>query len=124
MYNTDEQQFDKIKFIGNMTVFLVTLTLKSPIITDYRPETWFERIQYQLACIFAGDLDFLANFLGQQGASAKWLCMHCLASQDKSAVTFHLSYGAPRFHKQKGINSLKFISVSTSTCLKAKEHKQ
>jgi hypothetical protein len=72
----------------------------------FLPDLSFEISQYQLAGVFTGDLDFLANFLGQQGASAKWLCMFCLASQDKLADTFLLGGNAARFNKRKGMNSI------------------
>ena len=106
MYNTVKQQVDKIKFISGLDAVLVTVTLKSPVRTVYRPGLSFEIIQYQLAGVFTGDLDFLLNFLGQQGASAKWLCMFCLASKDKLADTFILGGNAARFNKRKGMNSI------------------
>ena len=106
MYNTVKEQVDKIQFIGGMDTVLATVTLKSPVGTEYRPDLSFEIIQYQLAGVFTGDLDFLANFLGQQGASAKWLCMFCLDSQDKLADTFLLGGNAARFNKRKGMNSI------------------
>ena len=106
MYNTVKQQVDKIQFVGGMDAVLSTVTLKSPVGTKYRPNLSFEIIQYQLAGVFTGDLDFLANFLGQQGASAKWLCMFCLDSQDKLADTFLLGGNAARFNKRKGMNSI------------------
>ena len=65
-----------------------------------------EIVQYQLAGVFVGDLDFLANFLGQQGASAKWLCPFCLACQDRLSDCFRLGSDAPRFGKRKGMNSI------------------
>ena len=106
MYNTKEQQFDKIKFVGDIGEVLSTLTLKTPIVTMYRPEMSIQIIQYQLAGIFVGDLDFLANFVGQQGASVKWPCLFCLACQDRLSDCFRLGSDAPRFGKRKGTNSI------------------
>ena len=106
MYNKVKQQVDKMHLIGGMDAVLVTVTSKSPVGTMYRSDLLFEIIQYQLAGMFTRDLDFLANFLGQQGASAKWLCMFCLASQDKLADTFLLGGNAARFNKRKGMNSI------------------
>ena len=66
MYNMNEQQFDKIQFVGDIGEILSTLTLKTPIVTMYRPEMLIEIVQYQLAGVFVGDLDFLANFSGSR----------------------------------------------------------
>ena len=67
------QQFDKIGFADVSNTIFATLTLNDPIDISYREPPQFEINCYQLAGIFTGDLDYLTNFLGHQGASAKWL---------------------------------------------------
>ena len=62
--------------------------------------------QYLLAGAFTGNLDFIAHFQGQQDASAKWLCIFCLAMQGKLGETFRLRGNAPRFPKRTGEHSL------------------
>ena len=63
-----------------MDAVLSTLTLEISVVTTSWPETRVKLIRYQLAGVFAGDLEFLANFAGQQDASAKWLFICCTAS--------------------------------------------
>ena len=63
---------------------------------------------YLLAGLFSGDLDFLCNLFGHQGASAKWLYLWCLANQDRLDETFTLEGKAPRFPKRRGQNSLQY----------------
>ena len=106
MYDTVKQQFDKIAFANESTNVIALLTLNNPIKCVYREPPQFEIGRYLLAGMFTGDLDFLAHFLGQQGASAKWLCMFCMAQQDQLHETFRLEGKAPMFPKRKGIHSL------------------
>ena len=58
--------------------------LKKPIVWEVSEEKSMVLIldDYLLAGLFTGDLDFLAHFFENQGASAKWLCLWCLANQD------------------------------------------
>ena len=102
MYNTDKQQFDKIAFADESKNAVASLTLYKPMEYVYGEPPQFEIVHYLLAGIFTGDLDFLANFLGKQGASATWLCMFCLARLDKLHETFRLEGEAPRFPKRNG----------------------
>ena len=44
MYNTVKGQVDKIQFIVGMDAVLATVTLKSPVGTEYRPDLSFELI--------------------------------------------------------------------------------
>ena len=101
IYNKKERQFDKIYFVSNRGKVLPTLTLKAPIITPNLFDMSIKIIQYQLAGIFVGDLDFLVHFLGHQGASASWLYMFCLACQDRLSDYFQLGFDARRFAKRR-----------------------
>ena len=84
--------------------------------------------QYLIAGVFTGDLDFYAKFLGHQGASAKWLCMFCLAMQDQLKDVFISGGTAARFQKctiesikrMHGIYKEKFESLPTCQQTKAK----
>ena len=71
MYNTVTQQFDKVGFADNCDTIVATLTLKNPIEYYYRVPPQFEIHRFLLAGVFTGDLDFLATFLGHQGASTR-----------------------------------------------------
>ena len=106
MYNTTGKVIDKLQFVDTAGSALSTLTLKTPISIAYRTPLPFNVKQYQMAAVFTGDLDFLANFLGHQGASATWLCMFCLANQEKVGDKFALGDDAPRFPKRRGIHSI------------------
>ena len=106
MYNTTQQRFDKIKFEDERQQSLGELTLKRGIACGPHQTMQVTMVQYLLAGLFTGDLDFLANFFGHQGASAKWLCLFCLANQDQLGETFRLGGCGPRFPKRKGVNSL------------------
>ena len=46
--------------------------------------------QYLFAGIFINDLDFVSKFLGHQGASAKFLCMFCLATKETIKNSFRI----------------------------------
>ena len=71
MYNTNEQRCNKIVSTDPSNISIATLILTNPIAFVYRNCVQFNIEQYLLAGIFTGNLDFLACFLGQQGASAK-----------------------------------------------------
>ena len=71
MYNAVSQQFDKIGFASISNTIIATLTLNDPINIIYLEPPELEINLYQLAGIFTGDLDYLANFLGNQGVLAK-----------------------------------------------------
>ena len=62
--------------------------------------------QYLIAGLFTGDLDFYAKFLGHQGASARWLCMFCLAMQDKLKDVF-ISGGLSSQFEKRTMDSMK-----------------
>ena len=85
---------------------MAALTLKKPIVWEVSEENPMVLDHYLVAGLFTGDLDFLAKFFGHQGASAKWLCLWCLANQDSLEETFKLEGKAPRFPKRQGQNSL------------------
>ena len=106
MYNVTKEQFDELLFVSSTGTTLSKFTLRIPISVSFNSNTSFSVLQYQLAGVFTGDLDFLANFVGHQGASAKWLCLFCLANQDNLVDTFHLGGNAPRFQQRKGVNSI------------------
>ena len=44
--------------------------------------------QHLLAGVFTANLEFLSKFLGHQGASAKFLCMLCLATKARLKLVF------------------------------------
>ena len=106
MYNTSEQWCDKIAFADSSNTSIATLTLTNPIAFVYHDPVQFNIMQYLLAGIFTGNLDFLTHFIGQQGASAKLPCVFCLARQDQLHKTFRLKGTSSRFPKRTGINSL------------------
>ena len=86
------------------------LTLNNPIDFCYKDggdPPQFDIHRYLLAGIFTGDLDFLANFLCHQGASARWLCMFCLARQSELHQAFRLTGDPPRSPKRQGPTSMK-----------------
>ena len=110
MYNTVAEKFDKIGFVDARDNIIGTLTLKNPIDFCYKDggdPPQFNIHRYLLAGIFTGDLDFLANFLGHQGASARWLCMFCLARQSELHRAFRLAGDPQRFPKRQGVTSMK-----------------
>ena len=87
-----------------------TLTLKKSIDFCYKDGVdppQFDIHRYLLAGIFTGDLDFLANFLGHQGASARWLCMFCLARNSELHRAFRQAGDPQRFRKRQGVTSIK-----------------
>ena len=61
---------------------------------------------YLLTGLLTRDLDLLSLFVGHQGASAKWLCMLCLALQTKIGETFQVEGQAIRFGKRKANKSI------------------
>ena len=63
MYNTDEEQCDKIKFVADMDAVLSTLTLEIPVVTISWPETRVKLTRYQLAGVFAGELSRVSGQL-------------------------------------------------------------
>ena len=103
IYNTVQEQFDQMKFINAVDSVLATLTLTSPIGVNYQAACSFKVLQYQLAGVFASNLEFLANLLGQQGASVKWPCIFCLVNLEKLGDTCQLGDNVPRFKKREGI---------------------
>ena len=107
MYNTVKQCVDKIRFEDENNQTLAQLTLKIPIACESHLTVQLTITHYLLAGIFTGDLDFLAHFFGHEAASAKWLCLFCLAMQDKLDETFRLEGGAPLFQQRKGAYSNK-----------------
>ena len=107
MYNTEDNTIDEMNFVDEDNVSLDKLTLNVPIPCQYEEAAQHQVAQYLMAGVLTGDLDFLSNFLGHQGASSKWLCFYCLASHDRLKETFELKGEAPRFPKRKGVNSLR-----------------
>ena len=106
MVNGIQNKLDKIEFRDENDNCLASLTLKKPIVWDVSKEKQMVLDHYLLAGLFTGDLDFLAHFFGHQGASAKWLCLWCLANQDLLEETFKLEGRGTRFQKRHGLNSL------------------
>ena len=106
MFNKTLHRFDKLSFVDAEGTSLGSSTMKSPIYCACETLQKFELLQYLLAGVFTGDLDFLAHFLGQQGASSTWLCMFCLAMQKDLGETFRLEGKAPPFPKRHGEHSL------------------
>ena len=74
MHNTITLEINKVTFVGSNDSVLAAFTSRSPIGLEHSPTTPFQLLQYRLAGMFAGDLDFLANVVGHQGAVAKWPC--------------------------------------------------
>ena len=72
MHNVITAEIDKVTFVGSDNSVLAALTLRSPIGLVNSLTTPFQLLHHQLAGLFTGDLDFLANFVGHQGAVAKW----------------------------------------------------
>ena len=107
MYNRVKQCVDRIRFEDENNQMLAQLTLKNPIACEPHLTMQFTLTHYLLADIFTGDLNFLAHVFGRQGASAKWLCLFCLAMQEKLDKTFRLEGGAPLFQERKGAYSHK-----------------
>ena len=87
MFDTMQRRFDEIEFPDNSDRCLGSLTLEKPISRESQQPPQLEMAQYLFAILFTGDLDFLAHFFGHQGASAKWLCLFCLAKQDQLGET-------------------------------------
>jgi len=106
MVNRVRNKLDKMEFRDETNKCLASLTFKKPIAWKVSEKNQMVLDQYLLAGLFTGDLDFLSNIFGHQGASAKWLCLWCLANQDLLEETFKLEGKAPRFQKRKGLNSL------------------
>ena len=103
-------EFDKIGFVDSSEKIVGTLTLNNPIdfcCKDGGDPPEFNIYRYLLSGIFTGDLEFLSHFLGHQGASARWLCMFCLARQNELHTAFCLAGDAPRFPKRQGPASMK-----------------
>ena len=59
IYNTVGTQFDKITFVYASNTSVATLTLFNSINYIYYKPVQFDIVQYLLAGIFTGDLDFL-----------------------------------------------------------------
>ena len=107
MYNTEDNTIDEINFVDEDNVSLDKLTLNVSIPCQYEEAAQHQVAQYLMAGVLTGDLDFLSNFLGHQGASSKWLCFYCLACLDRLEENFEFKGEAPRFPKRKGVNSLR-----------------
>ena len=108
LYNKLAKVFDGVRFLDNCGSKLAVCYFKKPVSCENpsnftSPDASQPKIdidQYLLAGIFTADLDFLAKLLGHQGASAKWLCMFCLAMQEKLKDTFVLGGNGPGFLKR------------------------
>ena len=59
-----------------------------------------------LAAVFTADLEFLSKFLGHQGASAKFLCMFCLAIKQRLPEVFQLRGLRSERFRQRSIEML------------------
>ena len=112
MYNTKDKTIDEIKFVDEDNVSLDKLTLNKLIPCEHEEAAQYQVSQFLLAGVFTGDLDFLSNFLGHQGASSKWLCIYCLASQDRLDETSREK--RRDFLREGGVILLKVVLRSTS----------
>ena len=106
MYNTVQKSIDELRFTDASGSLISKLTLACPISTPFDSALPFKVSQYQMTAVFTGNLDFLAHFLGHQGASAKWLCMFCLACQDRLCDTFKCHGDNAPFPQRKGAYSI------------------
>ena len=90
MYNTTYKEFDGVLFLDcnglklGVAYFRDTIPCGDPEVQ--KPSIEIDQIL--VAGVFTADLDFLAKFLGHQGASATWLCVFCLAMHAQLKITF------------------------------------
>ena len=99
-YNTLFKVFDGLRYIDIDGKVIAMSYFKQPIKCANSSEPPIAIDQILLAGVFTADLDFLSKFLGHQGASARWLCMFCLAMQSQLKDTFVNGETGPRFAKR------------------------
>ena len=87
---------------------------------------------YLLTGLLTRDLDLLSLFVGHQGASAKWLCMFCLALQAEIGLPYQVERKKIRFGIRRGSRSIlrcyekykkEFLELDLLSRTKAKKEK-
>ena len=106
MYNNKVHKFDKVAFEDENKRNIGSFTLPNgiPWVPPLQPKPVLRH--YLLAGLFTGDLEFLSLFLGHQGASAKWLCMLCMAQQTEIGLPYQVEERKIRFGRRKGSKSI------------------